>query len=153
MKSTSLEARVRRLERRNRLWSALAFGGLGLFLLSALRPQEESIAAKRFELVDDTGRLRAALAIDEDGSAGLFVRDTEGRVRASLTQDQEQGALYFLDEDGTIRLGAAQYAHGGGGFALHGSESKGAAVLYLKERTGSLTFYDAEGNVSEALPR
>ena len=147
-----LERRLATLERQNRLWRALALCGLGFLLLGGWTRQDEVLAAQRFELVDDEGRVRAEMGIDEDGSAGFFVRDPEGLVRASLIQDASQAAMYLFDEDGTIRVGAAQYAHGGGGFALHGEDSAGGAVLYLKKSTGSLTFYDAEGNVHARLP-
>ena len=153
MSSNDLEARIGRLEWRSRLWSGIAFAALAWALTtSALAPEDEVVAAERFELVDAEGRVRAEVAIDEDGSAGFFVRDEDGRVRATLIQDDSQAAMYLLDGEGTIRVGAAQYAHGGGGFALHGEESKGGAVLYMKEREGSLTFYDAEGDVRSRLP-
>ena len=130
MTLSSLEERLRRLERRSRAWSVTAVSALCLLLLTAIdRSQDEVLAAERFELVDDKGRLRAEIGIDEDGSAGFFVLDLGGRVRASVTHDDAQAAMYLRDEAGTIRVGAAQFAHGGGGFALHGDESKRGAVL------------------------
>ena len=148
---SALEQRVRRLERRNRIQGALLACGV-VALLAAAGHRRETLAAERFELVDAEGRVRAEMAIDDDGSAGFFVRDAEDRVRACLVHDAAQAAMYLFDEAGTIRVGAAQYAHGGGGFALHGEETEGAAVLYMKDRAGSLTFYDAEGKVRAKLP-
>lgn len=147
-----LEERIRRLERRGRVLGALLVAGLGFLVVSANGRRGETVAAERFELVDGEGRVRAEMAIDEDGSAGFFVRDGEGRVRGCLVHDDAQSALYLFDEAGAIRVGAAQYAHGGGGFALHGEGTEGAAVLYMKEREGSLTFYDAHGTVRARLP-
>jgi hypothetical protein len=43
------------------------------------------IRAKRFELVDAEGIVRAALVIHEDGTAGVDLSDASGQVRASLT--------------------------------------------------------------------
>jgi len=146
-----LDGRIRRLEREQRVWRGAALGGLVLLLGSWAR-SDEVVSAPRFELVDEAGRVRAELAVDAAGRAGLFVRDGEGRVRAELIHDAEETALYLRDGDGAIRVGAAQYAHGGGGFALHGEATRGAAVLYMKNRQGSLSFYDADGTVRARLP-
>jgi len=146
--------RLARVERRQR-WLAAAFLTLGAgWVGTAARDVSEVpdvLRARAVQMVDAEGRVRAELAIDDDGSAGLFVRDEEGRSRAVLVHDAAQSALYLLDEDGTIRVGSAQYAHGGGGFALHGPKSEGAAVLYLKDE-GSLTFYGHDGAVLERIP-
>jgi hypothetical protein len=151
----TLERQVHRLRRTNRrlLLSVVAFGvlasvGAGV---GAMR-SPEVLRAKRIQMVDDNERVRAELGIDEQGSAGLFVMDDKGLVRATLVHDDAQTAMYLLDEEGEVRLGAAQFAHGGGGFALHGPESKGAAVLILKDQVGSLTFYDKSGEVVMRSP-
>lgn len=153
MSTALLELRLRRLERANRLWSLCALGSLCLWLCGASAPpREDVITAERFELVDGEGRVRAEMAIDEDGSAGFFVRDAEYGMRAALVHDASQTGLFLLDAEGTVRVGTAQYAHGGGGVALHGEHSKGAAVLYMKDGEGSLSLYDAEGQVRARLP-
>ncbi len=148
------EVRLERLERRTRrLGAALLACGL-LAVATALAPRpaaDDVVRARRVELVDDEGRVRAELAIDADGSAGLFVHDVDGRVRASVTHDAQQSALFLMDAEGAVRLGAAQFAHGGGGYALHGPAGRGAAVLYLKG-DGSLTLYDDEGGVTARFP-
>jgi len=147
-----LEPRVRRLERRLRATTALLAGAvLAGVLVAARAPAFETLRAGRFELVDEQGRVLAELAVDDEGSAGFFLRDTAARVRAALVHDDQQTGLFLFDEEGTVRVGAAQYAHGGGGFALHGPESAGGAVLYLKGE-GSLTFYDAEGGEKRCVP-
>jgi len=124
-------------------------GGLALAFFAGAHSQDvpDVLRARKLELVDAEGRPRAELGIDADGSAGLFVRDAEGRVRAAVIHDDSQSALYLFDAEDAIRVGAAQYAHGGGGFALHGEEAAGATVLYMQDFEGSLTFYDKEGGV------
>jgi flavin-dependent dehydrogenase len=141
----TLEHRVMRLESRNRWLSAalVAVGAVAL-LGSAASRADEVVSARRIEMVDDEGRVRAELAIDADGSAGLFLRDEQGRVRGCTIHDETQSGTFALDEDGQIRMGAALFAHGGSGFALHGPGGKGSAVLYLKGK-GSLTFYRPDG--------
>lgn len=150
-----LARRLRRVERVNRglavaLGAALVAGAVGLRAPSA--PPTE-ITARRIRMIDANDRVRAELGIDADGSAGLFVKDPEGVLRAAVVHDAAQTGLLVMDARGVVRLGAAQFAHGGGGFALHGEESRGAAVLYLKDRAGSMTFYDPDGGVIERAPR
>lgn len=146
-----IERRLEKLERRNRLLAGAlaAVGALSVLAGAATRP-DDVLRAKKIEMVDDAGKVRAELAIDADGSAGLFLRDTNGRVRGCAVHDDAQTGFFALDEAGQIRVGAAQFAHGGGGFALHGPEGKGATVLYRKG-SGSLTFYGADGTAKKTI--
>ncbi len=43
------------------------------------------LRAERFELVDASGAVRAALALDEEGNPGLILLDSQGVQRASLS--------------------------------------------------------------------
>lgn len=156
MSDEDVAGRLAALEKHNRflagsLLALSALTGLAAFR-SPREPDGQALRARSFELVDAAGRVRAELAIDADGSAGLFVRDEEAHVRAAVIHDDAQSALYLWDAAGRIRVGAAQYAHGGGGFALHDEEARASAVLYLKGE-GSLTFHDGEGELVERLPR
>lgn len=127
----SLEQRVRRLERRNLVLTALAIPLAVLAFAGPTRRTQETadvVRARRVEIVDG-----------------------EGRVRLELRHTTEETGLFVKDASGVVRLGAAQFAHGGGGFALHGPNARGAAVLYLKG-TGSLTFYDSTGAAVAHFP-
>lgn len=152
----ALERRLVRAERAVRRLRAVVLLGapiaLGWGLLGAAQPDEvpEALRARRVQMVDADGRVRAELAIDDEGAAGLFVRDVDGRPRSLVIHDAAQSGLFLLDDAGTVRLGAAQFAHGGGGLALHGAASKGATVLYHKGE-GSLAFYDDDGTVRRRL--
>ncbi len=154
-----LTRRFDRLQRTNRILGATLIAlCLGVFIAANQAGEQESddsiqavIRARKFQLLDKDNRVRAELAIVDENSAGLFLKDELGRMRGSLTHDDEQTALFLRDAEETIRLGAAQFAHGGGGYALHGEKSKGAAVLYFKN-TGSLRFFDDEGTVTHQLP-
>lgn len=146
---SSLEDRVRRLERTNRaLWIALAAG----LLLAARAPFSDVVRATRFELVDDEGRVQARLAEDPEHGVGLFVLDDEGRLRLKAGHHEGSSGLFLLDDKGHVRVGAAQFAHGGGGIALHGEESRGATVLYMQDGKGSLRLFDGEGAVTAQFP-
>lgn len=151
----SLESRVANLRRINRslVVALCAIGTLATVGLTTTATRSpEVLRAKRIQMVDDNERVRAELGIDEQGSAGLFVLDGGGLIRATLVHDEVQTAMYLMDEAGVVRLGAAQFSHGGGGIAMHGPELKGAAVLMLKDSIGSLTFYDKDGEVVLRTP-
>lgn len=42
------------------------------------------VRARRFELVDEKGNVRAVLGVDDDGTAGLALADANGRLLAEL---------------------------------------------------------------------
>ena len=150
-----LEQRVRRLEWWNRLLlltlTSLVVYGFGARVVPAKTKTEKVVRAERLEIMDENGNEAVVLGFDEQGSAGVFVRDGAGTVRLALAHDPGGSALFISDSEGVIRVGVAQFAHGGGGVALHGPDSKGAAVLYFQE-SGSLTFYDAEGDPTFKVP-
>jgi len=148
-----IDGRLRRLELTNRILTATVLAIVLGFLIgsSSGSRADRTLQADRVEIVDAAGEVVAFLGADDEGATGLFIKDATGALRASLTHDAAQTALFLYDGDGTVRVGAAQFAHGGGGFALHGENAKGATVLYHKG-AGSLSFYDAEGAVTARVP-
>jgi len=149
----NLESRIETLEKRTRLLLGALLVTTSLSLLGAApsaEPEDRTVQATRFELVDPEGRVRGELSL-RDGAPVFSLLDETGRDRLSLNHDAGGTALFIRDEGGVIRLGAAHFAHGGGGFALHGPDSKGASVLYYDE-AGSLSFYDPDGNRALRLP-
>lgn len=150
-----LQNRVRRLEWWNRLLVLSVAGALTLGFTSQVAPARRGtdrlVRAERLEIVDPEGRARIVVGLDEHGSAGVMVNDSDGEARVTLLHDSEGSALFIRDAEGTIRIGVAQFADGGGGVALHGPDSRGAAVLHYQE-AGSLTFYDAEGEPTLRIP-
>jgi len=148
-----LESRIETLEKRTRLLLGALLVTTSLALLGAAPfadPEDGTVRAARFELVDAEGRLRGELSFRQ-GAPVFSLLDETGQDRLSLNHDAGGTALFIRDEAGVIRLGAAHFAHGGGGFALHGPGSKGAAVLYYDD-SGSLSFYDPDGNSTLRLP-
>ena len=147
-RTTTIEARVARLEMTNGLLLLALLVALGLAVGNA-RGTEPGLRAGAVQLVDEAGGVAAELAI-RDGNPGLYILDPDGRTRLALFHSAEATGLHVIDADEVTRVGVAQFAHGGGGLALHGPGSKGAAVLYYKD-AGTLRFYDAEGNVTNAV--
>ncbi len=148
---TNIEARMRRVERANRLLLGSVLALASLLFIGSKAQSDKVIRAQRFELVDTRGEVRAVLGTDGDGATGLFIHDPEGGTRLTLTHDPDQSALFIYDGEETVRVGVAQFSHGGGGVALHGAKSKGATVLYHKE-TGSLAIFDESGSVTTRIP-
>jgi hypothetical protein len=148
MTTLSLQIRMARLERHNRILLTLV-GALLLTALIAAASRTGPSRATSFQLIDDAGKLRAELAI-KDGAVGLYLLDGEGRSRLEAVHEADATRLFIQDDQGTTRIGVSQFAHGGGGFALHGPDSKGAAVLYLQGE-GSLRFFDEEGKVTHQV--
>lgn len=151
--SQVLERRVARLERTTRALFVILVAVLGLVGTQSVRARQddpETVRARGFQIIDEAGTVRGELTMGDDGPE-LRLHDERGRERLSLSQTNEDTALYIKDALGTTRVGIAQFAHGGGGVALHGPESKGAAVLYLKE-TGSLRFFGTDGEVTLRIP-
>lgn len=140
----STEQRIARLERSNRRMTAAAMA-LGALWLVAATDRPATITTSAFQLIDQTGQVRAELGF-RNGAPGLFILDEQGHDRLLAVHDAEGTGVYLNDPDGTTRVGMAQFTHGGGGIAMHGTEAKGATVLYHKGQ-GSLTFFDEEGGV------
>lgn len=146
--TTTVEARVARLEITNKLLVLAALLGIG-FGASSTSVHQDVVRTKSVELLDSDGLVAARLAV-KDGSPGLYIMDKSGKTRAALFHSPDATGLYINDQEEVTRVGVAQFAHGGGGVALHGPGSKGAAVLYFKG-SGSLRFFDAEGKVTNSL--
>lgn len=69
---------------------------------------EGIVRAKRFEVVDEDGRVLAILGVTTEGEAGLGLADRQGKVRASFVINDKEPRLAFFDSRGKLRgmLGA-----------------------------------------------
>ena len=85
-----LEKRIRRLESQNRRlkWSALGLVVLALATAAwGQNAKDAVIKAQKFELLDDTGRVRADLSI-LNGMSALRFFDSDGVVQSLVSGDQ-----------------------------------------------------------------
>jgi hypothetical protein len=87
---------------------------------------KKELRANAFLLVDQKGKVRAALDTYEDGSAGLALFDEQCKNRATLS----------TYEDGSVRL------------ALYDEQGKNRATLSTDEEKSGLTLFNQQG-----LPR
>lgn len=56
------------------------------------------IRARRIELVDERGRTRAQLTVEEGGEAVLRIRDPEGTIRVKLGASESGSGLVLLND-------------------------------------------------------
>ncbi len=86
---------------------------------------EGVVRAKRLEIVDDEGKVRAMLGTDEQGVASLSIFDASGRLQASLDASdipKQTNGLAVFDESGRLQigLGASAIPEQGGGLSFFG---------------------------------
>ncbi|MGH7264923.1 MAG: hypothetical protein ACREMB_08740, partial [Candidatus Rokuibacteriota bacterium] len=120
----ALMSRLDRLERENRRWRFVGLAALmlvGLILAPGATGQPNEVRARRFVVVDDTGRMRAMLGSAVDFHGGLRLYGPGGDLRVALSIWDETGpSLNFYGK--------------GGGFAhvvLSLDDAKNAAGLEL----------------------
>src|SRR5215210_6231974 len=96
------------------------------------------LRARRLEVVDDAGTVRAVVGTREEGIGGLTVFDAAGRKRAALEAGEVEGqgsGLSLFDANGKVR--AVLYAHNepGKGAAVYVNDEaeKSRAVLGVHE--------------------
>ena len=112
---TRLEGRIARLERRVMLTAlgalaavVLAAAAVILLVTGTAGQDTASLRGTSFGVLDDTGKVQAALTNDSNGKPGLFVRDADGEQRVALHLSQrDEPALRLADEDGQVRLQAS----------------------------------------------
>ncbi|NIM07408.1 MAG: hypothetical protein GTO55_11820 [Armatimonadetes bacterium] len=112
----------------------------------------EVVRAHRFEVVDDAGRVRAALGVRHDG-IGLFLFDKEEKQRILMTVTEDGGQWLLLsDEEGHPRAAL----HGGGSIdetylRLSDKEGKATATMDVLLGSPSVNLRDKEGRTRATL--
>jgi hypothetical protein len=89
-----------------RSWILVVLSGLALTLLLAATRRvlaaapgaREVLRAHAIELIDDRGRVRAQLDVEQSGEVVLRLRDENGVIRVKLGASQDGSGLLLLDE-------------------------------------------------------
>ena len=102
-------------------------------------PVQEVVRARRFELVDDNGRVRAALQFT---IGGWSKPGTEGKTKEEIERE-EIPQLVLFDERGTKRADLNVDRHGSW-FALSRETGKLGAMLEASLRNNGLAVFDLE---------
>ena len=112
-----------------------------LFIAAKPNADEDTIQAKKLEIVDENGKVRIRLG-SADAGYGLVVYDAQGQFRATLT-DAPLGAVSQLKKDGgSIKLMALQ---NGCGITMRDRDGKPRAIILQQKEGSKIILKDAEG--------
>ena len=117
---------------------------------TAVTTTVEKVRTKHFELVDDKGRVRIEMKMDE-GNPVLSIKDENGKDRVIVFHKPKATGVYIKDEAQHTRVGLAQFPHGGG-VAMHGENGKHSAVYVLLNNKARLDVYDEKGKLTDRWP-
>jgi hypothetical protein len=111
------------------------------------------VKARRFEVVDATGKLRVALGVRTHGWAGLTLYDAAGKTRAILTLHADGSpSLYLSDGTEKLRASLGVAANGSPRLSLLDAAVQTRADLgVLPDGSPALYLYDAAGKARATL--
>jgi hypothetical protein len=118
------------------------------------RQPTDVLRTKRLEIVDDEGKVRAALGTDEKGITSLSLFDASGRLRSTLDAEEISGAasgLGVFDTNGNLRAAVGMYNDPAkpSFFNLYDTDGKPRVQLGMDNDPGKgsyLALLDTEGN-------
>lgn len=129
MSDTEFAKRLEKLERDNRRLKAIAFAVIilaaALCGIYATQPVPEEIMAHRFDLVDNSGTVRASMNVGTSGMSAVTVYNADGRP----------GAVMVTSTSGGSVVGA--YSPDGKSHALMGAPASGGSEFGLSDASGS----------------
>jgi hypothetical protein len=144
---SNLAKRIERLERQNRFFRLISL--LSVLLLSAVLLMAQSgqwrrgtLTAGRFELVDETGKLRAALGMSKIGPALLLI-DEKGTTRVSLNTTATGSGLKLYDAVGDTEGGAFEVDTSSRQFRLYDKSGNIRTGLLVGDQGPSILLADA----------
>ncbi len=152
----TVEERLTQLERKNRrLTLAMLLTGVAAALVVMIGMARSDavpdlVRAHRFELLDENGKMRAALGVDKDGP-GLVLRDQNEKARAALAVYKKGSGLDLTDEAGKVRA-ALVVDKKGPWLALLDENEKVRATLDATKDGSGLELRDENGRVLRHLP-
>lgn len=74
---------------------------IAIVLLASRSPQEtfDKISVREFELVDEKGKKRASIKVEENNEVVFRLRDQNGTIRVKLGADEKGSGLLLLDSE------------------------------------------------------
>ncbi len=112
-----------------------------LFIAAKPNADEDTIQARKLEIVDENGKVRIRLGT-ADAGYGLVVYDAQGQFRATLT-DAPLGAVSQLKKDGgSIKLMAMKNSCG---ITMRDGDGKPRAIILQQKEGSKIMLKDTEG--------
>jgi hypothetical protein len=103
MSEAELIERLERLERAHRRLKRFSLAALviatALATIYATQPVSQKITAHQFDVVDDSGKVRATMGMGE-GAPGVKLSDAQGKVRAEWVLDTGGAGFVLYDAEG-----------------------------------------------------
>ena len=101
----SIETRLHKLEKQNRIWKVCSVTALvligSLLLMGQASPNPKSIVAEQLTLIREDGKTFAAFASGPDGTSGLWLYDKDGKPRSGFSVSKDGSpALELFDIEG-----------------------------------------------------
>jgi len=151
-----LGARVRRLERSNRLIAACA-GAVVLALAGAWsvglgRAAGEEVTTGRLVLTDSAGGTRAVLSVVEGFGPSLVIYGENGKAGAALAFPPEGPTLALYDKDGQLRVRLAAIEGIGPSLALNDGKRRPRVQLSLIGEVPGLNLLNDAGQSTWKTP-
>ena len=165
-----LEARLAKLERslaRTRLMNLALLLGLGLVVAGGAQSSSDEITTTRLTIVDEMGKERVVLSADQGGAAGMWVFDSEEKLRsvsgvaannATISQwldPQEhvrlsatcspsgECSMQWRDAEDNLRIGGATLANGDATMMWIAPGNK-PQIRVLTDKTGTAKFLSGD---------
>jgi len=137
-----LETQVRTLKRIVYGFGCLLVAGV-IVSATSMQTIPDVIQAKKFEVVNDEGRMVVSLGAPGDGGGGLFISDNKGRPSVMLISDSSMpGLVIFHDGKGAARISADA---DGGNWVIYNKDEKTVASLFTYTDGGRLSINNKDG--------
>jgi hypothetical protein len=152
----SIERRLSAAKLRNRYLliglAALAVGWVSMSTTGTIQAQtsENTVRAEKFELVDSQGNVRAALT-ETDAGPLLYLSDENGNVRVALNATDAGPGLNLWDKNEKLRV-ALTVLGSGTGLALSDENEKLRASLGFSDSGSWLVLKDENGRPIWSAP-
>lgn len=116
--------------------------------------EPQVVRSTRFELIDASGRVRGALALDGSGSPRLSLADASGRSRIEMfVLASGVPGLVLYDEGGVGRISFVTDAQGAPALVLSDALGKSGAMLHVDQSGApSLWLRDQQGRERTVAP-
>jgi hypothetical protein len=153
---TAVLGRLDRLEKQNRLWKGAALltllGFGAALLMGADKPPAkvnrfEDVQAKRFQLLDEKGKVRAQLVMSSLKQPALILYDEKGRERATVRLDKGGEAHFFCTDEGSVGRAVIRWTKDGPRFLCCDATGKVLSELGAGPKGGYVNCRDPDGEL------